>query len=69
MIGIGAVAILAVLVALSFGSAQAAGIEEQSKIHSGSGSNSGILLAANDAHAADAAKKDGQSFRRQGGRC
>ena len=35
MVGIGAVAILAVLVALSFGSAQAAGIEQQSKIHSG----------------------------------
>ena len=61
MIGIGTVAILAVLVALSFGSAQAAGIEQQSKIHSGDGSNSGILLAANDAHAADAAKKDAKA--------
>ena len=61
MVGIGTVAILAVLVALSFGSAQAAGIEQQSKIHSGDGNNSGILLAANDAHAADTAKKDAKS--------
>ena len=58
MIGIGTVAILAVLVFVAIGSAQAAGTEQHPTIHSGNGSNSGILLAANDAHAADAAKKD-----------
>ncbi len=59
--GIGAVAILAVLVAMAIGSAQAAGIEQNQTIHSGDGGNSGILLAANDAHAAGEAKKDAKA--------
>ena len=61
--GIGAVAILAILVVLAVGSAQAAGSEQNQavQIHcSGDtlGGNARILLAANDAHAAGAAKKD-----------
>jgi len=61
--GIGVVAILAVWFLLSIGSAQAAGVEQNQavQIHSSSdtlGGNSGILLAANDAYAAGAAKKD-----------
>jgi putative transport protein len=59
--GIGAVAILAILVVLPIGSAQAAGSEQNQTIHSSEGTyggNSGILLAANDAYAAGAAKKD-----------
>jgi putative transport protein len=59
--GIGVVAILAVLFVLSVGSAQAAAIEPQSKIHSGSESNSGILLAAKDTKKADADKKDAKA--------
>jgi putative transport protein len=59
--GIGAVAILALLVVLSIGSAQAAGVEQNQTIHSSEGTyggNSGILLAAKDTQKADAAKKN-----------
>jgi len=59
--GIGAVAILAVLVVRSIGGAQAAGTEQNQTIHSGDGGNSGFLLAANDAHAAGEAKKDAKA--------
>ncbi len=61
--GIGAVAILAILVVVTFGSAQAAGVEQHPTIHSGKdrGGNSGILLAANDTYVADAAKKEAKA--------
>jgi len=56
--GIGAVAILAVLVFVAIGSAQAAGIEQNQAIHPGDGESGGILLTAKDTKTADAAKKD-----------
>ena len=62
--GIGAVAILAILVVLAMGSAHAAATEQNLTIHSGKdthGSNSGILLAAKETHAAGAAQKDAKS--------
>ena len=69
--GIGAVAILAILVVLSIGSAQAAGVEQSQavQIHSSGdtlGGNSGILLAANKAYAAGAAKKDAKASSAKG---
>ena len=57
--GIGAVAILAVLLVLSIGSAQAAGAAQDRTLQSDDGGR--ILLAASDAHAADAAKKDSEA--------
>ena len=56
--GIGAVAILVVLIVLAVGSAQAAGTGQHPTIHSGNVGSSGVLLAANDAHAADTANED-----------
>jgi hypothetical protein len=53
--GAGFLAVLAIAVVLSIGSAQAAEVEQQQTLHSDDGGR--ILLAANDAHAADAAKK------------
>jgi putative transport protein len=65
--GIGAVAILAILVVLSIGSAQAAGSEQHPTIQSSEdGGNSRILLAANDAYAAGAAKKDAKATSAKG---
>jgi hypothetical protein len=51
--GIGAVAILAVLVFAAIGSVQAAGTEPHQTISPGDRGNARILLAANDAHAAE----------------
>jgi len=53
---IGTVAILAVLIVTAVGSLQAAGLEQHQTLQSDDGGK--ILLAANDAHAADTAKKD-----------
>ena len=61
MVGIGVVAILAVLVFVAIGSAQAAGTEQHPTIQSGDGGSSGILLAAKDTKTADAAKKDAKA--------
>jgi putative transport protein len=64
VIGIGTVAILAVLFVFAIGSAQAVGGEQHPTIQSSmdtQGGNSRILLAANDAYAADAAKKDAKA--------
>jgi len=59
---IGVVAILAVLNALSFGSAQAAGVEQHPTLQaSEDGGNAGILLAAKDTKKADADKKDAKA--------
>ena len=53
---IGAMAILGFWVLMAIGSAQAAGIDQHQARHSDNGDR--ILLAANDAHAAETAKKD-----------
>ena len=55
---VAAAAVLAVLIFVAVGSAQAAGTERHPAIHSDNGVNSGILLAANDANAAGAEQKD-----------
>jgi hypothetical protein len=57
--GLGAVAILAVLVLAAIGSVQAAGTEPHQTLFSGDGGNAGMLPAANGAQAA--AKKEAQS--------
>jgi putative transport protein len=54
--GAGFWAVIAIAVVLAVSSAQAAGVEQQLSLHSDDGGR--ILLAANDAHAADAAQKD-----------
>jgi len=56
--GIGAVAVLAAAILLAIGSAQAAGTNPDSAFTSGDGGGSGILLAANDAHATEAPKTE-----------
>ena len=53
-----AVAALVALVLLAVGSVQAAGTEQRPTIHSDAGGTAGILLAAKDAPASDAAQKD-----------
>lgn len=65
--GIGAVAILAILVVLSIGSAQAAGSEQNQTDYSSEGAyggNSEILLAANEAHKTDAAQKGAKDVKK-----
>ena len=60
--GIGAVAILAILVVISVGSAQAAGVEQHPTLQAGEdGGNGRILLAAKDAKTTDAAEKDAKA--------
>ena len=55
--GIGAVAILAILVVISVGSAQAAGVEQHPTLQAGEdGGNGRILLAAKDAKTAKDSK-------------
>ena len=57
--GAGFLAVMAIAVVLALSSAQAAGIEQDRTLRSDDGGR--ILLAANDAHAADAAKKDAEA--------
>jgi len=60
--GIGAVAILAILVVISVGSAQSAGVEQHPTLQaSEDGGNGRILLAAKDAKTTDAAEKDAKA--------
>ena len=60
--GIGAVVILAILVVIAVGSAQATGVEQHPTLQaSEDGGNGRILLAAKDAAAADADKKDAKA--------
>ena len=61
LVGVGLLAILAMVTVLVVGTAQATGTEQNQMVHSGKYSQSvtsGILLAASSAHAADTAKKD-----------
>jgi len=55
---VAAAAVLAVLIVLTAGNAQASGTEQHPAIHSDNGGNSGILLAATDANTAGAEQKD-----------
>jgi putative transport protein len=58
LVGVGLIAILAMVTVLAVGTAQAADNGPAKFNAEAIGGTSGILLAANDAHAADAAKKD-----------
>jgi len=64
VVGVGLLAILAMVTFFAVGTAQAAGTEHKQMVHSGKYSQSvpsGILLAAKDTHAADAAKKEAKA--------
>ncbi|MGB5424895.1 MAG: aspartate-alanine antiporter [Desulfobacterales bacterium] len=61
VMGIGAIAILTIMIVLAVGSAQAKGTDQNPTMHSGKstqGVNTTILLAAKDSHASDTAQKD-----------
>ena len=64
VMGIGAIAILTIMIVLAVGSAQAKGTDQNPMIHSGKnpqGVNTTILLAAKDSHAADTDQKEAKS--------